>query len=90
MPFDKVLYDEQVKNPNKEVVVKEERKHLLNADIEQQQESRKKYSRRRTFYDDQDVNYINDRNMNFNKKLQRFFSKEAADIKANLERGTAL
>jgi hypothetical protein len=90
MPFDKNLYDEQMLNPSKPIEIKEERKHLLNADIEQQQLNRKKYSRRRTFFEDQDVNYINDRNMNFNKKLQRFFSKEAADIKASLERGTAL
>lgn len=90
MPFDKTLYEDQLSDPRKATEVSDERKHLLNADIEQQQESRKKYSRRRAFYEDQDVNYINDRNMNFNKKLQRFFSKEAAEIKANLERGTAL
>ena len=48
------------------------------------------YSRRRAFNDDKDVDYINERNRNYNKKLQRFFEKDAAEIKANLERGTAL
>jgi pre-mRNA-splicing factor SYF2 len=48
------------------------------------------YSRRRPVYEDQDVNYINERNRHFNLKLNRFFEKEAAEIKANLERGTAL
>ena len=90
MPFDKTVYEDQLRNPEKALELSEERKHLLNADIEQQQENRKKFSRRRALYEDQDVNYINDRNMNFNKKLQRYFSKEAAEIKANLERGTAL
>jgi len=51
---------------------------------------RRIFSRRRPVYDDQDVNYINERNMKFNKKLNRYFEKEAAEIKANLERGTAL
>jgi pre-mRNA-splicing factor SYF2 len=37
-----------------------------------------------------DVDYINDRNRKFNEKLNRFFQKDAAEIKANLERGTAL
>lgn len=90
MPFDKNLYEDQLRNPEKASEVSDERKNLLNLDIEQQLLNRKKYSRRRAFYEDADVNYINDRNMNFNKKLQRFFSKEAAEIKANLERGTAL
>ena len=90
MPFDKTLYEDQLNDPEKALEVSEERKKLLNMDIQQQLDNRKKYSRRRAFNEDQDISYINDRNMNFNKKLQRYFSKEAAEIKANLERGTAL
>jgi peptidyl-prolyl isomerase G (cyclophilin G) len=90
MPFDKSLYDDQIKDPQIAEQVSDERKNLLNMDIEDQLLNRKRYSRRRAFYEDHDVTYINDRNMNFNKKLNRFFSKEAAEIKANLERGTAL
>jgi hypothetical protein len=51
---------------------------------------RKNHSRRRHEYEEKDVDYINERNHNFNKKLDRFFGKDAAEIKANLERGTAL
>lgn len=90
MPMDVMLYEDQMKNPDKAVEITEQRKHLLNADLEIQSQKRKVFSRRRAFYEEQDVSYINERNMNFNKKLQRFFGKEAADIKANLERGTAL
>lgn len=90
MPFDSALYEDQMDDPQMAEQVTEERKNLLNIDIEGQQLNRKRYSRRRAIYEDQDVNYINDRNMNFNKKLNRYFSKEAAEIKANLERGTAL
>jgi peptidyl-prolyl isomerase G (cyclophilin G) len=90
MPMDKSLYEDQMNNPGKAIEITEQRKHLLNADLEAQKQKRKVFSRRRAFYEEQDVNYINERNMNFNKKLQRFFGKEAAEIKANLERGTAL
>lgn len=90
MPMDKNLYEDQIKNPEKAVEITEQRKHLLNSDLEMQIQKRKVFSRRRAFYEEQDVNYINERNMNFNKKLQRFFGKEVAEIKANLERGTSL
>lgn len=50
----------------------------------------KKFSRRRTFNDDADIDYINDRNMAFNKKIDRFYGKYTAEIKQNLERGTAI
>jgi hypothetical protein len=48
------------------------------------------YSRRRAFRMDADVDYINSRNAHFNKKIQRAFGEHTAEIKANLERGTAL
>lgn len=41
------------------------------------------------FIEDEAVTYINDRNRIFNKKLKRNFGAYAADIKSNLERGTA-
>ena len=50
----------------------------------------KSFSRRRAFRADKDVDYINDRNAHFNKKIQRAFGAATAEIKANLERGTAL
>ncbi|KAG9509992.1 Pre-mRNA-splicing factor syf2, partial [Fragariocoptes setiger] len=59
-------------------------------DVNKQIETRSKRSRRRRFDDDADVDYINERNMKFNKKLERFYNKYTAEIKQNLERGTAL
>lgn len=50
----------------------------------------KAFSRRRKFREDRDVDYINDRNAHFNKKIERAFGAATAEIKANLERGTAL
>ncbi|CCF53959.1 hypothetical protein NDA14_003416 [Ustilago hordei] len=47
-------------------------------------------SRRREEHEDAEVNYINDANKHFNKKLKRFYDKESIEIRENLERGTAL
>jgi pre-mRNA-splicing factor SYF2 len=53
-------------------------------------EKRGKYSRRRQFFDDADIDYINERNMKFNQKAARYYDKYTAEIKQNLERGTAV
>lgn len=59
-------------------------------DLEKQIEKRSKYSRRRAFDEEADIDYINERNMKFNQKLERFYGKYTAEIKQNLERGTAV
>lgn len=59
-------------------------------DLERQINKREKYSRRRAYDEDADIDYINERNMKFNKKLERFYGKYTAEIKQNLERGTAV
>ncbi|XP_055592495.1 pre-mRNA-splicing factor Syf2 [Uranotaenia lowii] len=59
-------------------------------DLEQQIDKRKKFSRRRTHNDDADIDYINEKNARFNKKLERFYGEHTAEIKQNLERGTAI
>ncbi|KAJ8328236.1 Pre-mRNA-splicing factor SYF2 [Batrachochytrium dendrobatidis] len=59
-------------------------------DIEKQRAQRGQFSRRRAFDDEDEVTYINERNMRFNKKISRAYDKYTADIKANFERGTAL
>jgi len=59
-------------------------------EIEQRIEKRSQFSRRRDFIDDKDRSYINERNRHFNEKIERNYSKYAAEIKDNLERGTAL
>jgi len=50
---------------------------------------RETFSRRREFFEDADVDFINDRNRVFNKKLGRAYNQYTAEIKQNLERGTA-
>lgn len=47
-------------------------------------------SRRRQEETDGEVNYINDSNRHFNKKLKRYYDKQTQEIRENLERGTAL
>ncbi|KDR10190.1 pre-mRNA-splicing factor SYF2 [Zootermopsis nevadensis] len=59
-------------------------------DLEKQVAKREKYSRRRMHNDDADIDYINERNMKFNKKLERFYGAHTTEIKQNLERGTAV
>lgn len=59
-------------------------------DLEQQMMKRKSFSRRRTHNDDADIDYINEKNARFNKKLERFYGEHTAEIKQNLERGTAI
>jgi len=59
-------------------------------DVEAQIAKRDKFSRRRMHDDDEDIDYINERNMQFNKKLERFYNVHTKDIKDNLERGTAV
>ena len=51
---------------------------------------RAKFSRRRAEIVEADVDYINDRNKHFNKKIERAFGDYTKVIKENMERGTAL
>jgi len=90
MPHYKEIYEAQKDNPDMDIEPSEEKKQKLVEDLQAQQENREKFSRRRKFYEDEDIDYINDRNRVYNKKLERAFGKYAADIKLNLERGTAL
>lgn len=53
-------------------------------------EKRAKFSRRRPFRHDADVDYINEANRNFNKKAEKFYDRYTVEIRQNLERGTAL
>ena len=59
-------------------------------ELDNRKKSRDNFSRRRKFYEEKDVDAINDRNEHFNKKIDRAFGKYTQEIKANLERGTAL
>ncbi|KAI2504532.1 hypothetical protein MHU86_9937 [Fragilaria crotonensis] len=51
---------------------------------------KQKMKRDRVEFEGEDVNYINKRNKHFNKKISRNYDNSTAEIRQNLERGTAL
>lgn len=51
---------------------------------------RTKFHRHRLEVTEGDVDYINDANEKYNKKLSRAFDKYTVDIKQSLERGSAI
>lgn len=79
-------------------------KEAINRVVSEQkkrEERHQKFSKRRTLYDlrvfllihsynQEKVDYINERNRVYNRKLDRYFDRYTTDIRANLERGTAL
>lgn len=58
--------------------------------LNHEQAARYKRSRKRDDDPDAEVNYINERNRQFNAKVTRFFDRYTKEIRDNLERGTAL
>ena len=70
--------------------VAKERVQALVEDMHDAALRRASWSRRRTFNEEKDVSYINRRNEVYNKKLERAFDPYTAEIRANLERGSAL
>ena len=60
------------------------------AELDDREAKRASYSRRRAYQPDKDVDFINERNAHFNEKFARALDKHTQEIKANLERGTAL
>lgn len=68
----------------------EENVERMVSELRSAEERRAKFSRRRAYRESQDVDHINKRNEAFNKKLDRAFGQFTSEIKANLERGTAL
>jgi len=68
----------------------EEAKDRLGDAMDNINNKKKDYSRRRAYNDEEDRTYVNDRNRFFNKKIERFFGKYTEETKQNLERGTAL
>lgn len=93
MPFDLELYKEQMKmedNPDYNYIPSKEKIELMQKDLQKQIEKRKTYSKRRTYYEDDDVLFINERNRKYNNKLERYFGREGLEAKANIERGSAV
>ncbi len=62
----------------------------LKDDIADQKERRDPLKRRDAYYEGKDIDYINENNKKFNEKLSRDYDKYLGDIKANVERGSAL
>jgi len=60
------------------------------AELKKTKERRSKFSRRRPHYEDADIDSINDRNAVFNKKIKRAYDTYTAEIRNNIERGTAV
>eukprot|EP00253_Pinus_taeda_P020582 PITA_20582 len=59
-------------------------------ELEDRDQKRKEFSRRRRFHEEKDVDSINDQNDNFNKKIERSFGKYIVEINNNVEHGTTL
>jgi pre-mRNA-splicing factor SYF2 len=59
-------------------------------DLDAQIEKRHKFSRRRMYNDEADIDFINERNRKLNKKLAQFYDPYTTEIKQALERGTAI
>ena len=70
--------------------VPEENIDRMVQEIEDRKQKRTQFSRRRKYYEERDIDSINDRNLVYNKKVERAFGDVTREIKANLERGTAL
>ena len=91
LPFDKDLYDDEMENGiSKNKIQNDIKKELLGNDMKQQIEKRNQFSRRRPIIEEDEVDYINERNQKYNRKLHRFFGKESKEVKNNMERRTAL
>ncbi len=75
---------------DKSKIENEAKKDLLKTNILQQIAKRKDYSRRRKVLDEDEVDYVNERNQRLNQKYHRYFGVETKEIKDNLERRTAL
>ena len=59
-------------------------------DLVERKAKKKDFSRRRFYNEAKDVDYINESNARHNQKLEKFYGKYTAEIKQNLERGTAV
>eukprot|EP00268_Persea_americana_P068193 TRINITY_DN9465_c0_g2_i1.p1 TRINITY_DN9465_c0_g2~~TRINITY_DN9465_c0_g2_i1.p1 ORF type:complete len:312 (-),score=99.19 TRINITY_DN9465_c0_g2_i1:431-1366(-) len=68
----------------------EEKIDKMVKELQERDEKRRSFSRRRRYHEEKDIDSINDRNEHFNKKIERAFGKYTLEIKNNLERGTAL
>lgn len=69
---------------------REDRVDALVEDLADTVRRRSEGSRLRSRHEEDDIGHINDRNKSYNDKVARSYDKYTAEIKSNLERGTAL
>jgi len=62
----------------------------MTAELEKRDKKQAAFSRRRATVPGEDIDFINERNRHYNKKLKRAFDPYTVEIKQNLERGTAI
>jgi len=60
------------------------------SDLDKQIDKKTSYSRKRALKANADIDFINERNMRFNRKIDRAYGRFTTEIKQNLERGTAV
>jgi pre-mRNA-splicing factor SYF2 len=76
-------------NPANEAHEREGARNIA-SEMKRRIEKQAKKKRERVDFEETDVSYINNRNKKFNQKISRNFDKHTAEIRQNLERGTAL
>lgn len=74
----------------KEDAAEQEGARRLANEMKRRIEKQAKNKRNRLDFEGTDVSYINERNKRFNQKISRNFDEHTAEIRQNLERGTAL
>jgi hypothetical protein len=62
----------------------------LRDELEDTEQRRSEFSRRRAYSEEGDVNFINEQNRKFSQKVGRAYDPFTVEIRENLERGTAL
>jgi len=88
-------YDEQDQHQyqdNSEILAKRERDggKRLAEELKRRGEKTAKRKQKEMEFEATDISYINQRNKKFNEKINRNYDKHTAEIRQNLERGTAL
>ena len=75
--------------PVDETQEREGARHIAQ-ELKRRIEKQAKRRREKVDFEESDVSYINKRNKHFNEKISRNFDRHTAEIRQNLERGTAL
>lgn len=87
--------DTSFKNPDELETVNDKKKERegarrLASELHRRAAKTEKRKQKSMEFEGEDVSYINKRNKRFNEKINRTYDKHTAEIRQNLERGTAL